>query len=175
MSIVLEVLVVVKKKSKQSKKVSVKGVPRNVIVGGIVVVLVVILYYLFASQNGSFVGLGDDENEIYLPSQASMQETMPKVVGQSYFGFMKAGYVVNVLVGSNTQRIEFKTLNDDGTVDIVLNRAYNLEEGETVFADYDYDGVADLAVTLEGVDMYEKRFSVTITYFTTAPDEIIQE
>ena len=56
--IVLEVLVVAKKKSKQSKKVSIKGVPRNVIVGGIVVVLVVVLYYLFASQNGAFVGLG---------------------------------------------------------------------------------------------------------------------
>lgn len=163
-----------KKKSKQSKKVFIKGVPRNVLVGGIVVVLVVVLYYLFASQNGSFVGLGDD-GETYLPSQESMLETMPEVVGQSYFGFMKAGYIVNVLVGSNTQRIEFKTLNDDGTVDIVLNRAYNLEEGETVFADYDYDGVADIAVTLEGVDMYEDRFSVTITYFTTAPDEIVQE
>ena len=171
----MEVLVVAKKKSKQSKKVFVKGVPRNVIVGGIVVVLVVVLYYLFASQNGSFVGLGGDDGETYLPSQDSMVETLPEVVGQSYFGFMKAGYVVNVLVGSNTQRIEFKTLNDDGTVDIVLNRAYNLEEGETVFADYDYDGVADLAVTLEGVDMYENRFSVTITYFTTAPDEIVQE
>jgi len=164
---------VAKKKSKQSKKVSVKGVPRNVIVGGIVVVLVVLLYYLFASQSGAFVG--DDERETYLPSQESMTETMPEVVGQSYFGFMKAGYVVNVIVGSNAQRIEFKSLNDDGTVDIVLNRAYNLEEGETVFADYDYDGIADIAVTLEGVDMYENRFSVTITYFTTAPDEIIQE
>lgn len=164
-----------KKKSKQSKKVSVHGVPRNIIVGGIVVVLVVVLYYLFASQNGTFVGIGEDDSETYLPSQESMLETMPEVVGQSYFGFMKAGYIVNILVGSNTQRIEFKNLHDDGTVDIVLNRAYNLEEGETVFADYDYDGVADLAVTLEGVDMYEDRFSVTITYFTTAPDEIIQE
>lgn len=163
-----------KKKSKQSKKLFVKGVPRNVVVGGIVVILVVVLYYLFASQNGVFVILGED-GETYLPSQESLSETMPEVVGQSYFGFMKPGYVVNVLVGSNTQRIEFKTLNDDGTVDIILNRAYNLEEGETVFADYDYDGVADLAVTLEGVDMYENRFSVTITYFTNPPDEIIQE
>ena len=111
----------------------------------------------------------------YINSQTSMAENLPEVVGQSYFGYMKEGYVLNIEVGGVVRRIEIVSLNDDATVDIVMARAFNLEEGETVLADYDYDDVADIGFTLEGVDLYGKRFSATVTYFGTVPDEIVRE
>jgi hypothetical protein len=162
-----------KRKSASSKK-STKKVNRNLIVGCIVIVLVVLLYYLFAMQNGDSYTVEPEEGG-YISGQQSMAENLPKVVGQSYFGYMKEGYVLNVEVGGKVRRIEIVSLNDDGTVDIVMARAFNLEEGETVLADYDYDDVADLGFTLEGVDLYENRFSATVTYFATAPDEIVRE
>lgn len=151
-----------------------KQVNKNFVVGVIVIVLVVLLYYLFAIQDSGTSSVEPGKGG-YISSQANMAENLPEVVGQSYFGYMKEGYVLNVEIGGNIRRIEVVSLNDDATVNIVMARAFNLEEGETVLADYDYDNVADIGFTLEGVDLYENRFSATITYFGTAPDEIVRE
>ena len=163
-----------KRKSALSKKLT-KKVNRNLMVSGIVIVLVVLLYYLFAMQDRQKYDVVEPGEGGYINSQTSMAENLPEVVGQSYFGYMKEGYVLNIEVGGVVRRIEIVSLNDDATVDIVMARAFNLEEGETVLADYDYDDVADIGFTLEGVDLYGKRFSATVTYFGTVPDEIVRE
>lgn len=112
-----------------------------------------------------------EEQAITLEESAALQD----ITGQSSFGYMKEGYIINMDVAGKTRRIEIKTLNDDATVDIVMNRAYNVEIGETVYADYDYDGYADLGFTLDGVDLYNRRFSMTLTYYGTLPDAISTE
>ncbi|MBI5072850.1 hypothetical protein HZA99_03460, partial [Candidatus Woesearchaeota archaeon] len=61
------------------------------------------------------------------------------------------------------------------TVDVVLDRTYNLAVGETVYSDYNHDGVAELSVTLDGVVAVENRFSVTVTYFGTAPTSVTEK
>ncbi|MFA6888061.1 MAG: hypothetical protein WC254_01035 [Candidatus Woesearchaeota archaeon] len=163
----------VKKKIKKSnfsfKQLS--KVQRNLIVGVVVVAVVIVLYYLLASEGGILV----DEDETYLQGQDDLVENLPQITGESYFGYMKEGYVLNVMINGESRRVEVVALNEDYTVDIVMNRAYNLEIGETVLADYDYDGAADLAFTLDGVDYYNKRFSATITYFGELPDELLTE
>lgn len=161
-----------KKKAVKKAKFSFKKlskVKRNVIVGIVVVAVVVILYYLLASEKVS------TEEDTYLQSQQDLVENLPQITGQSYFGYMKEGYVLHVLVNGENRRIEIKSLNEDYTVDIVTNRAYNLEIGETVLTDYNYDGAADIGFTLEGVDYYNHRFSVTITYFGEMPEQISTE
>ena len=158
-----------KKKAKKAfsfKKLN--KIQRNLIVGVIIVAVVVALYYLLASEGGILVS----EEETYLQGQEDLVENLPQITGESYFGYMKEGYVLNVIVKDESRRIEIVSLNEDYTVDIVMNRAYNLEIGETVLADYDYDGAADLAFTLDGVDYYNKRFSATVIYFGDMPEEI---
>ncbi len=158
-----------------SLKKSVKKTNKNLIVGGIVIALVVLLYYLFALQDRTENRERTLESEEYTSRQTQIGESLPEVVGQSYFGYMKEGYILNVEAAGKVRRIEIVSLNDDATVDIVMGRAYNVEEGETILADYDYDNIADIGFTLEGVELYDKRFSATITYFGTAPDEIVRE
>lgn len=129
---------------------------------GIAAVLALFLYFYPA-----FVV----EEAMTLEESAAVQD----IIGQTQFGYMKEGYIINVDVAGKTRRIEIKTLNDDSTVDITLDRAYNVEEGETVYADYDYDGYADIGFTLDGVELYDKRFSMTLTYYGILPDEITTE
>ncbi len=166
-----------KKIKKALKTISLKKlnkVQKKVIVGIAVVAVVVILYYLLASNGGILVSVKEEagEEDTYLQSQMDLLDNLPQITGESYFGYMKEGYVLNVIVKGESMRIEITSLNEDYTVDIVTNRAYNLEIGETVLADYDYDGAADLAFTLEGVDYYNNRFSATITYFGELPETI---
>ncbi len=159
----------VKKANFSFKKLS--KVKRNLIVGVVVVAVVVVLYYLLASDQV----FTSEEDETYLPTQEDMVKNLPQISGQSYFGYLKDGYILHVLVDGQDKRIEMKSLNEDYTLDIVMTRAYNVEIGETVFADYNYDGAADISFTLEGVDYYNKRFSATITYFGELPEEITTE
>jgi hypothetical protein len=168
-----------KKSAKKLLKLKLKKWQKNLLVGIVVVAVVVVVYYLLASEkgllnedDGTYLG---EEDDTYLQSQQDLIENLPQITGQSYFGYLKEGYVLHVMSKGNDERIEFKTLNEDYTVDIVMNRAYNLEIGETVLADYDYDGAADVSLTLDGIDYYNNRFSATITYFGELPEEIISE
>ena len=161
-----------KKSAKKLLKLKLKKWQKNLLVGIVVLAVVVVVYYLLASEKGLLV---EEEEDTYLQGQQDLVENLPQITGQSYFGYLKEGYVLHVMSKGNDERIEFKTLNEDYTVDIVMNRAYNLEIGETVLADYDYDGAADVILTLDGIDYYNNRFSATITYFGELPEEIISE
>jgi hypothetical protein len=163
-----------KKKAAKKAKFSFKKlskVKRNMIVGIVVIAVVVVLYYLLASDNGILI----NEEDTYIQSQEDLVQNLPQVIGQSYFGYMKDGYVLHVLVNGNDERIVINTLNEDYTVDIAMDRAFNVEIGETVFADYNYDGAADIGFTLDGVDYYNNRFSATVTYFGDMPEQISTE
>lgn len=163
----------VAKKKKSVKQV--KNAQKKLVLAGVVVAIVVLAYYLFAMQNGSEDDMKVPEETAYFNSQEALAMTAPEVAGQSYFGYMKAGYVLNVEVDGKVRRVEIRSLNDDGTVDMVMNRAYNVEVGETIYVDYDNDDLADLSFTLEGVDLYNNRFSMTLTYYSVLPTMITEQ
>ena len=153
---------------------------RNKILGVLIVALVIVLFYVFSQQNGtsdqSSTGQGEDYTDQIDTSSAIIDETTGlEIAGESYFGYMKPDYILNVDIVGKTRRVQFKSLNEDETVDVVLDRTYNLQVGETAYSDYNHDGVAELSVTLVGVVPLENRFSVTVTYFGTAPTAVSEK
>lgn len=140
---------------------------------GAIAVILALFLYLTSQQDK--VGV-EEEEQIIMQEESKGEITaikIPDITGETQFGYMKEGYGINVDVAGKTRQLYIKSLNDDGTVDIALNRAYNVEIGETVYADYDYDGYADISFTLDGIDLYAKRFSMTLTYYGVMPDEIV--
>ena len=160
------------KKKKSTKQV--KESQKKLVIAGVVIAVVVLVYYIFAMQNES-QDMKVPEETAYFNSQEALAMSAPEVAGQSYFGYMKEGYVLNVEVDGKIRRVEIRALNDDGTVDMVMNRAYNVEVGETIYVDYDEDDLADLSFTLEGVDLYNSRFSMTLTYYSVLPTMITEQ
>ena len=153
---------------------------RNKILGVLIVALLVVLFYVFSQQNGTSEQSSSGQTQDYTPqietSSAIIDETTGlEVVGQSYFGYLKSDYILNVDIDGKSRRVQFKSLNDDETVDVVIDRTYNLQVGETVYSDYNHDGVAELSVTLVGVVPVENRFSVTITYYGIAPTTVTEK
>lgn len=153
---------------------------RNKILGVLIVALVLILFYVFSQQKSGTERVVDWEEETYTQEMEASsgiidEITGLEVVGQSYFGYMKPEYILNLNIDSKIRRIQMRSLNSDGTVDLVLDRSYNLAVGETVYSDYNHDGVAELSVTLEGVVQVENRFSITITYYGVAPTAVTEK